>query len=225
MSVMDPTKRRLLEAAGEEFAEKGFEDARVRTICKRAGLKNQAAVNYHFGDKERLYVEAVIEAHRCSVEDEMEEIDAHAPPREQLRWFIQRFIRSVMEHRRNQGWHHALMFREMLHPTSALETLVRESIRPRFERLTAVLQQICPDAEPKRLHALAFSVIGQCLHYKFAQTVSERLVGTEEWNAIDAEFLVDHIAGFSLAALGLNSPLDRAGRSSAMAEHTVSVQS
>ena len=65
--AQDPTKARLLEAAGEEFAEKGFELARVRAICERAGA-NLAAVNYHFGDKEQLYVEALLEAHRCGLE-------------------------------------------------------------------------------------------------------------------------------------------------------------
>ena len=56
MVAQDLTKARLLEAAGEEFAEKGFELARVRAICERAGA-NLAAINYHFGDKEQLYVE------------------------------------------------------------------------------------------------------------------------------------------------------------------------
>ena len=36
----------------------------MRTICDRAGA-NIAAVNYHFGDKEQLYVETVLDAHRC----------------------------------------------------------------------------------------------------------------------------------------------------------------
>jgi AcrR family transcriptional regulator len=67
MPAMDATKLRLLEAAGEEFAEKGFEGAKVRSICSRAGVNN-AAVNYHFGDKEQLYVQAVLEAHRCGTE-------------------------------------------------------------------------------------------------------------------------------------------------------------
>ena len=50
----DTTKAKLLEAAGEEFADKGFEKATIRGICELAGA-NIAAVNYHFGDKEQLY--------------------------------------------------------------------------------------------------------------------------------------------------------------------------
>ena len=52
------TRERLLHAAAEMFAEHGYRDARVRDICQRAGA-NIAAVNYHFGDKQRLYQEAL----------------------------------------------------------------------------------------------------------------------------------------------------------------------
>ena len=64
---MDLTKARLLEAAGEEFAAKGFDAATVRSISQRAQA-NLAAVNYHFGDKTQLYVATVLEAHRCGSE-------------------------------------------------------------------------------------------------------------------------------------------------------------
>ncbi|NDG34858.1 MAG: TetR/AcrR family transcriptional regulator, partial [Betaproteobacteria bacterium] len=57
----DPRDRILL-AAGQEFAEHGYEAATVRDICLAAAV-NVAAVNYYFGDKRRLYVESVKHAH------------------------------------------------------------------------------------------------------------------------------------------------------------------
>ena len=50
-------KVRLLESACEVFADKGYRDATVAEICECAGA-NIAAVNYYFGSKDTLYVEA-----------------------------------------------------------------------------------------------------------------------------------------------------------------------
>ena len=91
MEVQDPTKVRLIEAAGEEFAEKGFECARVRTICERAGA-NVAAVNYHFGDKEQLYVEAVLDAHRCGFDRRTTERPMPAAAGRAASGFIHHFL-------------------------------------------------------------------------------------------------------------------------------------
>jgi AcrR family transcriptional regulator len=201
MEVQDNTKVRLLEAAGEEFADKGFDAARVRNICDRAKA-NIAAVNYHFGDKEQLYVQSVLEAHRCGVEGEDQLPPQNGDANEQLRGFIHDFLCRVLAINDPDDWRHRLVLREMLHPTSASDVLIRERIRPKFEKLTVILGRICPDADQRRLHALAFSVIGQCLHYKMARTVAERLIGTEAFQALDLEYLTDHITSFSLAALG-----------------------
>ena len=53
--VSQDTKARIIEAAGQVFANKGFEAATIREICRLAQV-NLAAINYHFGDKQRLYV-------------------------------------------------------------------------------------------------------------------------------------------------------------------------
>ncbi len=56
------------------------------------------------------------------------------------------------------------------------------------------------------MHALAFSVIGQCLHYKMARAITERLVGPAGMEALDLEYLTEHITTFCLAALGRRAP-------------------
>src|SRR5664279_2480470 len=57
----DETRTRLIQAAGEVFAEVGYHAATTRTICARAGA-NIASVNYHFGDKLGLYTETLRDA-------------------------------------------------------------------------------------------------------------------------------------------------------------------
>jgi TetR/AcrR family transcriptional regulator, regulator of cefoperazone and chloramphenicol sensitivity len=210
MEDQDPTKVRLIEAAGEEFAGKGFDATRVRTICDRAGA-NVAAVNYHFGDKEQLYVETVLDAHRCGMEFGEYDAAVAAGPAEQLRCFIHHFLTRVLAINHPDDWRHRLMLREMLQPTKASDVLVRESIRPHFERLQQVMREFCPDADERKLNALSFSVIGQCLHYRMARPVAERLIGSDEFRALDLDFLTDHITSFCLAALGSIPPLNQAG--------------
>jgi AcrR family transcriptional regulator len=211
MEIQDATKVRLLEAAGEEFADKGFETARIRTICERAGA-NIAAVNYHFGDKEQLYVQAVLDAHVCGVQGEESTEVLGAEPREQLRAFIHHFLCRVLAINDPDDWRHRLLLREMLHPTAASDVLIREAIRPKFDRLKQILRSFCPDADERKLHALAFSVIGQCLHYKMARAVAERLIGHEAFAELHLEYLTDHITSFCLAALGCRPPLSEAGQ-------------
>jgi AcrR family transcriptional regulator len=210
MESRDPTKDRLIEAAGEEFAGKGFDAARVRTICERAGA-NVAAVNYHFGDKEQLYVETVLDAHRCGIDAAVEEVASSHAPAAQLRCFIHHFLSRVLAIHHPDDWRHRLMLREMLHPTSASDVLIREAIRPKFDRLQGILRQFCPEADERKLNALAFTVIGQCLHYRMARPVTERLIGREAFGALDLDFLTDHITSFCLAALGCAPPLNEAG--------------
>jgi AcrR family transcriptional regulator len=53
-----PTTERLLEAAEREFAEKGFEAARLSDIAERIGIRRPSLL-YHFGSKQALY-EAVV---------------------------------------------------------------------------------------------------------------------------------------------------------------------
>ena len=65
------TRKSLLTAASDIFAEKGYWNTTIAEICERAKA-NIAAVNYHFGDKETLYREAWRHSFR-------ESLKAHPP--------------------------------------------------------------------------------------------------------------------------------------------------
>ena len=51
----------ILRAAAEEFAERGFEGARVDDIARRAGV-NKAMLYYYVGDKAALYEKVILNA-------------------------------------------------------------------------------------------------------------------------------------------------------------------
>lgn len=59
------TKERILQAAIDEFADRGFAGARVDDIATRAGV-NKALLYQHFGCKEELY-RLVLERKMCEI--------------------------------------------------------------------------------------------------------------------------------------------------------------
>src|SRR5215212_6345145 len=89
------THQRLLDAAGEVFAEQGFRAATVREICRRAEA-NVAAVNYHFGDKEKLYAEVLNYAHRAAMVHVPSAPAADATPEQRLRGFVHAMVRGFL---------------------------------------------------------------------------------------------------------------------------------
>jgi len=203
----DDARTRILNVAGPIFAEKGFQATTIREICGQANV-NVAAVNYHFGDKERLYTEAVKRAHQPSGQpDELLEWPPDTTPETKLRDQIKAMLTRMLSER--TPWQRQLMNREMLEPTFACRELVEAHIRDRFGQLLDILGEILPaDVPAYRCHQVAFSIVGQALHYHVASHVVTVLVGEEEREAhYHIDQLVDHITQFSLAAMGLAPPL------------------
>ncbi|MFV2068801.1 MAG: CerR family C-terminal domain-containing protein [Pirellulales bacterium] len=200
--MSEDTCCRIVHAAGPIFAEKGFAAATIRDICAAANA-NQAAVNYHFGDKEALYLEVVRLAHTLRVEQvPFAEWPRGTPPADKLHRFIRATLTRMLE-TDGQQWPTRLMLREMLHPTIACEALVEDFVRPQLEQLLGILDEFLPESTSlHQRHQIAFSIIGQCLHYRVADKVVELLIPADE---LESEFrterLVEHISQFSLAAL------------------------
>lgn len=205
----DDTRARILNAAGPVFAEKGFQAATVRDICQDAGV-NLASVNYYFGDKERLYIETVKCAHQLRADQvQLPDWPSGTAPENKLHDFVLTMITRMIGVQA-APWQLQLMMRETLNPTSACRELVQEAFRPHFDVLLGILDELVPETMPAhKRHQIAFSVVGQCLHYHVAGEVVALLVPDQDelqthYSPVE---LADHIASFCLAALGRRPPL------------------
>jgi AcrR family transcriptional regulator len=197
------TRLQLIEAAGEVFAEVGFQNATVREICRRAGA-NVAAVNYHFGDKENLYNEVIRYSHHKAYEKYPPFLDvpASAPAEKRLHAFVHSLLLRIFE-KDCTAWHGRVMSREMIEPTAALESLIDERMRPMAAALSQVVADImkCPPTED-RVRLCALSVVSQCVFYHHCQPVINRLYPQHQVADVeDIAQLADHITRFSLAAI------------------------
>jgi AcrR family transcriptional regulator len=196
------TRRKLMESAGEVFAETGFRDATVREICRRAGA-NIAAVNYHFGDKEKLYTEVLRYAQAKAVEKypPLLDVAADAPAEKKLRAFVNSLLLRVFD-KGPTAWHGKLMLREMIEPTAALDLLVEERLRPMAAQLWQIVAEILDRPfNDERVRQCSFSVVSQCVFYHHCQPVISRLYPQQTFDPAGITRLADHIACFSLAAM------------------------
>jgi AcrR family transcriptional regulator len=194
------TRTRLLEAAGEVFAEAGFRAATVRDICSRAGA-NVAAVNYYFGDKERLYAEVLGFAHECARERFPIADDTSQTPQKRLAHLIRSFMVRLLDSGR-PAWEGKLMAREMIEPTGALDRIVQEGMKPQYKALTDIVRLLLgKTADDITVRDAVFSVVGQCVFYRHGRAIIERLAPPCASGPRDVERIAEHITRFSLAAI------------------------
>lgn len=198
-SASQDTRRRLLSAAGEVFANRGFHAATIKEITDQAGA-SLASVNYHFEDKAELYA-AVLRR----IAEEVAEV---IPPDESLTGdaatrfgqFIHYFCGRLMG-REKPVWEHVLMAREMAEPSAALEPLYEKVIGPLSEKLSALIAELLRSAasEPP-VGLVAASVLGQCVYYMRHRNLFPRM-HQQLGERPDVEKLAAHIAEFSLAGI------------------------
>ena len=202
MSKDDTTKQRIMLAAGPIFAKKGFRGATVREISDAAKV-NLASINYYFGDKQQLYIDTVFLARQMRVQQvPFPKWETSTPAEEKLSGFVDLMLRRLMASQ-SMPWPVRLLMREIMQPTEACRQLSEEYFRPFFEALMTIIDEIAGRELPLvQRRQMAFSVIGQCLYYRFAGDVATMLIDdTEIEEQFEIESLKKHIADFSIAAI------------------------
>ncbi len=208
IKAVPDTRKRLLSAASELFAERGFHGTKVRDIAARAGV-NLAAGNYHYGSKKELYLE-VLRAQFAETRALLEQRGALRPVNELSR--LSRAGLADLLRARAQvmldmligpppGVHGTLMQREMTDPSEALPVIVEEVIRPMKQEMEDIVAHLAPDLEPRDVERCAFSIIAQVLFYRFTMPATLKMWRLREYPRDLAGQAAEHITEFSLGGL------------------------
>lgn len=202
----DATRERVLDAAEELFAERGYHGVSVREITNAAG-SNLSAINYYFGSKKNLYLEVFRSRWIARARKMQESFRAFLRDHEPLTVedVVEALARAFLEgpfSDEDRQRHAHLMIREMAKPSEALELVADQVMRPFFSELAGLLGSVSDgDLERESLMLNILSMFATVLYFNFARTAVSRITG----RTYDREFkarLVRQITEFSLTGLG-----------------------
>jgi AcrR family transcriptional regulator len=209
------TRERVLETAGETFAEKGFDRATSKEICARAGA-NVAAVNYYFGSIEGLYAAVLDEAQRrfISFDDIAAAVAGKTDAKTKLRALIDLAVARLLAPA-SSSWAFRVIAREMAAPSPAFRTLRQREILPRALLMKALVAEIVqlPPEHPAVARG-ALTIIAPFAMLSFAdRSILDRAFPSLALNEGGAAGLADHLYRYAMA--GLAEVRKQAGRTKA----------
>ncbi|MGD0192103.1 MAG: CerR family C-terminal domain-containing protein [Rhizomicrobium sp.] len=197
------TRERVLETAGEIFAEKGFDRTTSKEICGRAGA-NVAAVNYYFGSIDGLYACVLDEAQRRFITYDaiVAAVAAQAGAKEKLRALIGLAVARLTSTGKS-GWAMRVIAREMAAPSEAFMALRRREILPRALLMKSLVSEIVglPPDHPAVARA-SLTIIAPFAMLSIADhSILETAFPALSFNEIGAEALADHLYRYAMAGL------------------------
>ena len=194
------TRERLLESAARVFAEKGYRGATVAEICEQAQA-NIAAINYHFGGKEKLYAETWRTSFHQALERHPGDggVSADAPVETRLHGRLKALMTRMLDERNAAV---RIMAMEMINPTGLLHEVVQDAVQPQREVMEGIVREIVGPGVPEDLvRASTMSVIGPCFHALHHNLMRQRLGAGPSITTEMTIDLIDHFTRFSLGGL------------------------
>lgn len=197
----EKTRDRLLTAASKIFAEKGFQEATIAEICTQAKT-NIASVNYHFRDKETLY----LESWRFAFNRELilyppdGGLVADATPEQKLASRIKSLIHRLAD---DNSYSFMIIHKEMAQPTRLLADILEKEINPqRLQMLDLLKECLGQSATEQQIQYCHTSIMGQCFQLlRLKHMQSAPLILRHSRDLSDIKAYAEHVVQFSLAGI------------------------
>ncbi len=172
MSPKKVDEKAILDAAAEEFADKGFSGARVDEIAKRAGI-NKAMLYYHVGDKEELYRRVVLNGQQNFMNVIVSSLENSADAAESLTSIVKGIAKTASENKLLPS----IIFREIAGNWKTLPEEGAEGIGKFMETVRAITTMGVEDGTFRNIDpvALQFMVIGSIFSLSLTGEVRRKL--------------------------------------------------
>ena len=199
------TRERLLDAAEKLFAAHGFISTSVRDITAEAAC-NVAAVNYHFGGKDKLYLETFRRRMVSMREERIRKLHQRLAAEDAERsvdFVLRAIVNAVMEPLTDQVSGPRvteLIWRELLDRRLPAEVFLDDAVDPTWGAYVDALREVCPDLDVKAARLCVQSIVGQVAHALQIRRLYES-VPARRLQLATLEQLADHIVQFSLGGL------------------------
>jgi AcrR family transcriptional regulator len=197
------TRQHLLEAAGEVFAERGFERSTAKQICERAHT-NTAAVNYHFGGIEALYAAVLEEARNriFSVQVIGKVIEGKTDAKAKLEAVVGAMVQTLLGPV-SSSWVLRVLGRDMVTPSPTTDAAKEKLILPRARILRSFIGELMglPEDHPAVARGCISLMAPLCMLVLADRRMLKRALPSLGLGAADAPALAQHITQYALAGL------------------------
>jgi AcrR family transcriptional regulator len=181
----DEARTALLDAAERLFALHGVETASLRDISMEAGLRNNSAVQYHFGD--RAGVVAAVFTRRMDAINELRRTmigDLDAGNRgDDIVGLVAALMFPLVEHvNTHVGWYGRFLVRtEFDHFATTVKSALPVSgpVREIMQRLVAQLTDLEPRVRQLRVEQMMTHYIGAVADWEWARERGARRMTTD----------------------------------------------
>lgn len=197
------TREHLLEAAGQVFAEKGFERSTAKEICERART-NTAAVNYYFGGIEALYAAVIEEARNrvFSVQAIGKAIEGKTSPKAKLEAAVGVVVQTILGPV-SSSWELRLLGRDMVTPSPTTDAAKEKLIVPRARILRRFIGEVMdlPEDHPAVARGCITLMAPLCMLVLADRRIMKRALPSLGLGPDDAPALAQHLVQYAMAGL------------------------
>jgi AcrR family transcriptional regulator len=193
--MANSTKRKIIEASKDIFAEHGYERATIKMICEKADV-NIASVNYYFRTKKELYTDVLSELAESVISIMLDKLKTASEdikdPKEFVRELVAILVLGVGE-KADYFKCRDILHHELTTPSGAFDAIYELFIEPWLDCMKESFKRIVPNYPEEERTRWLFTILAQVHFLKNSTSVMTRFMSPDIYEKDNMEKMIDHI--------------------------------